>query len=170
MQFGTDSYCLLFVENYHHPDPSRVDYTFDAYSNSCLAALNIGGIGLCLSLLLLAARLYAHQKNIMISKQAIQILATSAAVWALVNLIMASIMSSGLRQTCSEFEKSHQTCEHVFKAGFSVNAQTGASKSLGMASSAVGACWVLFLTLAAYSAIEWYNYRRANLQWWVSVE
>jgi hypothetical protein len=69
LTFGTDSHCLLFVENYHRPNPAENNYIFNAFSQSCLASENIGGLGLVIMGVIIYAHVYIAQKHLMMMQQ-----------------------------------------------------------------------------------------------------
>ncbi|KAI8908421.1 hypothetical protein EDD86DRAFT_207621 [Gorgonomyces haynaldii] len=169
LQFGGDNNCLLYVENYHKPDPNAGGYVFDAYSPSCLATLNIGGIGLSLMFLAIGVRYYYYHKQVTMSQQLIQLLAICASVWTFISFVIAAVLSAGLNQTCHEFEKSGYSCADVFRSGFSVNSKPGGPKSLAGASSGVGAAWAISIFWGLYCAYEWYAFRTQSQQWWSSL-
>ena len=94
-----------------------------------------------------------------------------AAVWALVCLIMASIVSGGLAKTCSEFEKNdqHSSCGAIFGYGFFEGQFVGKGKSINTISAATTSGWMVMLGWMGIAVYEYFLYRNANNLWWTSI-
>jgi hypothetical protein len=165
LTFGS-SICLLYIENYHKNDGLQV-FVFDAFSPSCGTSISMGTIGLFLLFAVVGVRGYFMYKQEEPSRTVLLSLASVATFWAMIMIIMASILTAGVDKTCSEFRKSGKSCGAVFGEGFFADTtKTIYYKNINTVNATVGASWVTFIFWVVYASFEWYSYRHASLKWW----
>jgi hypothetical protein len=113
---------------------------------------------------------YFFKKEISPNKNVLMGFLGISLVWTLVSLVIASIVTTGLNQTCREFEHNEQlrSCGAVFANGFFEGdpSKNGPGKNFNTVSSAAGAGWMVFLCWLGLSAYEYHVYRSATVQWW----
>jgi hypothetical protein len=163
---SVNSKCLLYVENYRLSDNG---YLLDAYSPSCLALLNIAIISLCLLLVVGLIHYYFDRKHLMMRRPVIGIMAIGATAWAAVMIITSAVMSAGLSKTCYAIQTSGFSCTNVFQSGFNVDGAGVVPKNLSAASAAIGSAWFTAVCWAIYAGYQWFIYRQAAKQFWVSL-
>jgi hypothetical protein len=144
-------------------------YFFESYSWTCWSAVSFATMGIFLLVGLAAVHYYFFKKEISPNKNVLMGFLGISLVWTLVSLVIASLVTTGLNQTCREFEHNEKlrSCGAVFANGFfDGHIVPGPGKNLNIVSSAAGAGWMVFLCWLGLSAYEYHVYRRATVQWW----
>ncbi|KAJ3273338.1 hypothetical protein HDV01_004555 [Terramyces sp. JEL0728] len=163
LQFGLGGICLLFVENYHKVGDQ---WLFDAYSPSCSASVSIGAIGILILIALACGRMYYLVRSEEPSRNVIMAFAIIASVLTFISLIMAFVVTFGISQTCSQFEKAG-SCGSILAQGFFVDTLDNIyPKNLTTIRAVEGAAWVDFVLWGSYAGYEWFKYRTSSLKWW----
>ena len=164
LTFGSDV-CLLYIENYR--DQTGVGWIFDTYSPTCGASVTFGSLALILLFAITLFRGYFLYRDQEPSRQVILSLFVITAVWTLVSIVMALILSLGISKTCQEFEKRGRSCGAIFGDGFYVNDKGDVyRKNIDTVYASNGAGWVVCLFWGLYAAFEYTAYKSSSLRWW----
>ncbi|KAL2920149.1 hypothetical protein HK105_200215 [Polyrhizophydium stewartii] len=166
-QYGLGGICLLFIENYHK-DTTLNSFVFSAYSGSCSSAVSFGLFSFVAIAAIAGARFLFLRKRQEPSTRVIFAFALVASFMAFLFLIMASIVTAGLNQTCSGIESADtRSCGAVFHDGFFAGDTNKLyPKNLNTVRAAVGAGWMVLISWGAIAGIEWYSYRQTSNKWW----
>jgi hypothetical protein len=149
----------LQVENYHKEN-SINSFVFESKSKLlCNLSLYTAIIGVFIVVAVILTRLIlkpsSPQNNIG--------LAVISPLWTFVSLTVAILISFGLSQTCSQFEKSNKSCGAVFGEGFfEGDTRHVYYKSLPLIKVAIFASYLLVVLWAAYCGFELYYYRNSS--------
>lgn len=127
----------------------------------------MGSFGIIFLAAVVGTRFFFIYKNEEPSKNVLMFLAGTASIFSCIFLIMASIVTAGVNQTCEQFRVSGKSCGAVFGAGFFANdMKTVYYKNINTVNAVVGASWVSLLFWLGYAAFEIRNYRNSSLKWW----
>lgn len=110
-----------------------------------------------------------HKRKFMIPKRNVLLgMAALSSLMTLFMLIIASVVTAGLKQTCSQFiSLTGVPCADVFADGFFANdATTRYSKNLGTVSAAIGAAWATLISWAILTVYQWIQWRNEAQRWW----
>lgn len=93
LRFGPDSKCLLYINNYHKENNTWV---FAAQSAACGWALAFGSLDIIFAVALIALHFLYFKKGDSIPRQTLKILLWALAVWAILSMCIAAVVSGGL--------------------------------------------------------------------------
>ncbi|KAJ1566786.1 hypothetical protein HK405_008411 [Cladochytrium tenue] len=124
--------------------------------------MGLAALGMIFALLVGGTSLYYIIRSEFRAVRLIFGMAIVSAGYTLMAFIMAVVAAVGLSHTCQQFQGEGFNCATIFSGGFfeTDTAQTY-TKSVGTVQMAVASAWFCFASWAAYSALEFLNWRNS---------
>ncbi|KAI8905614.1 hypothetical protein EDD86DRAFT_211917 [Gorgonomyces haynaldii] len=167
-QFGPSRRCLLYVTNYHKEGKT---YLFDSTAHACSTVVSAGTIGIFLLAGVIGTHLfYLYKKEENPPPQVTKAFFIGACVWSFVSLVVAGMVSGGIAQMCSEFQKNeeHKSCGAVLGDGFFEGDFSGKGKNVNTIYAAASAGWVVMFGWIAIAFLE-KKLQNTAAMWWTSI-
>lgn len=140
----------------------------DCVCDDALTKFSIGVISLFTGLALAALIAIHKWKRQVLSVTTKLGVACVASFMSFLMLVIASVVSAGINQTCRQFTvATGSSCAAIFSDGFFANDPNSRYvKNLSTVSAAAGAGWVAFLCWVVFAGFEWFSYRKEAQRWW----
>ncbi|KAJ3281144.1 hypothetical protein HK104_000182 [Borealophlyctis nickersoniae] len=166
-RYGPSRVCLLYIKDYKLENDNT--YSFDAKSPACGYVVGMGAVGIILAAVLGAAALWFQIKGELRARRVILVYAATSTLYTFLVFVAACIATVGIKTTCEQLEAPQKNidCATIFAHGFFLDdTSKNYGKNLATVYAGVSASWLLVMSWAAYSAFEFWNWKRSVQRWW----
>ncbi|KAI9342066.1 hypothetical protein DFJ73DRAFT_843066 [Zopfochytrium polystomum] len=161
-RYGPSKVCILFIEDYRDDVNNPGYYLFSANSTSCSGIMGLAAAGMILALVIGGVSLYYIIRSEFRAVRLIFGMAILAAGYTAIAFIMAVVAAAGIDHTCKQFQGAGFSCGTIFTGGFfETDTQSTFTKNLGVIQMSVVSAWFCFASWAAYTALEFLNWRNS---------